>query len=226
MKKCYSLLVFMIPILVWSQENIEIKPISGEKTLELQFAPFGDNPININGIRIRKFTDSKNALRLNAFVGFTSTSVITQQEDESVGRQELRDRSTTTTFNIRPGIEKHMSGTERLSPYFGLEADLALQTSSDRSESQNGTEVNFGKVINDRGFIRLGANAIAGFDYYVAKKLYLGTELGVGFSYTRLSSITLDSDVNGFTAPEPEKQGGFFDFGPNVNAQIRLGYAF
>jgi hypothetical protein len=232
-----TILFFIIsPLLAWSQEDqpdnqessgiSEFKAVGGEKTLELQFEPFGSNPIGLNGIRARWFSSRRSAFRLNLFVGISSDTDITQQEDTDLDLRELRDKDFTFSINIRPGFEKHLKGTERLSPYFGFEADLAYQTSTVKIENQNGAEVKYTKSINDNGFVRVGANAIAGLDYYITKKLYLGTEFGFGASVTKLNAVKIKSNVTGFIEPEPIKRGSSFDLGPNVNAQIRLGYAF
>ena len=136
--------------------------------------------------------------------------------------------STEIAISLRPGFERHLVVSDRLSPYFGVEFELAYQTLTEKDESQDGTTVNYIKFINNgqAGFVRLGANALAGIDYYVAKKLYLGTEFGFGFSYTGFLASKVKSDASGFDEPDPLKQGSAFDLGPNVVAQIRLGYAF
>ena len=229
MKK-YLLFVFVLPVLVYgqdlSQEVNEYKPQAGEKTLELQFEPFGDNPLDINGIRLRWFKSEQKAIRLNVFLGLSNDSQITQQEDSDLNLKELKDKDFSFTAAIRPGMEKHFKGTSKLSPYFGWEGEVAYRTSSSKTESQNGNDVNYIKRNNDTGYIRLGINALAGFDFYVAKKLYLGAEFGFGASWTKLLSVKIKSDITGFQEPDPEKRGSSFDIGPNVNAQIRLGYAF
>ncbi|HBH24073.1 MAG TPA: hypothetical protein DDY13_11710 [Cytophagales bacterium] len=209
-----------------STEVSEFKPVAGETSLEVQFAPFGDNPIDINGIRARFFSSQRSAFRLNAFLGYDTDSEITQQENNDLNLLELKDRTTTFVVNIRPGFERHFKGTNRLSPYMGLEADLTYQTSTFKTENQSGDDINYLKEVNSNGFIRLGANAIAGFDFYVSKKLYLGTELGLGAAWTKLLPVKIKSDRSGFEEPDPVKRGSAIDIGPNVNAQIRLGYVF
>lgn len=204
----------------------EYKSASGDKTLELQFSPFGDNPIDINGIRMRWFKSNNNAFRLNAFLSVSNDTEITQQEDSNNNLKELRDKAFAFTISLRPGMERHFKGTDRLSPYYGWESELTYRTTSFKVESQFANDVKYTKTINQEGYLRLGANLIAGFDYYVAKKLYLGAELGFGASWTKLLSVKTKSDIDGFTEPDPAKRGSSFDVGPNVNAQIRLGYAF
>ncbi|MEQ8926623.1 MAG: hypothetical protein RLO81_12460 [Fulvivirga sp.] len=230
MKKILLFAILLAPFEIFSQDDIQpnesFKAVSGEKTLELQFVPFGDNPIDINGIRARWFKENGKVFRLNLFLGIQSDTNITQQEDSDLDLEELRDKDFSLTIGVKPGMEKHLKGTERLSPYFGWEGDLTYRTTSFKSEAQNGTDVNYTKFINQDGFIRLGFNAIAGLDVYITKKLYLGTEFGLGASWTKLLNTKVKSDLDGFEEPEPEKRGSSLDFGPNVNAQIRLGYAF
>ena len=76
--------------------------------------------------------------------------------------------------------------------------------------------------------MRIGLNLIAGFDYYVAQNLYLGAELGLGFSYKKMSTITstMDPLPTGAKQAADEIQGSTIDFGPNVVSAFRLGYNF
>jgi len=222
---CIILLNSAINLLGQDSLGNEIKVSSGEKTLELQLSPFGDSPINLNGIRGRWFSSDTKAFRLNFFLGYDSDTRITQQEDD-FGLKELKDRTSVFTLSVRPGFENHILVSKRLSPYFGMEFDITYQTSGFRSELQLGSDVNYVKTINNNGFVRIGANAIAGMDYYIAKKLYVGTELGFGFNYTEFLAVKVKSNQIGFDEPDPVKQGSSLDIGPNVVAQIRLGYAF
>lgn len=224
MKKIITV-ALLFPFIAFAQE--EFKPIDKENTLEVQFTPFGSSPININGVRFRKFIDPTRVFRVNAFLGYDLDTNIKQQANFTINNLSLKTSSSVFSINIRPGFEKHLAGTSRLSPYFGGELDFAIQNSSAKEEFQNDNSDKYQtNIINENGFLRVGLNAIAGMDFYVAKKLYLGTEFGFGFSYINLLDVELESDEQGFTKPESQKRGSSFNFGPNVNAQIRLGYAF
>ncbi|MCG8384167.1 MAG: hypothetical protein MJA30_01395 [Cytophagales bacterium] len=236
MKRSLALAIAMSFGALYAQDNTttttntniqnEFKPSAGNVSLEVQFEPFGDDPININGIRGRIFSSQRQAFRMNVFIGYDSDTDITQQEVPDANLLELEDRTSTFTLNLRPGMEWHTKGTERLSPYFGFEVDFAIQWSRFRSENQEDLSVFYRTRINENGFTRYGLNAIAGFDYYFAKRIFVGTEMGFGASVTRLRDVTEDSDVPGFVEPEPLNRGGSFELGPNVNVDIRLGYVF
>ncbi|MBL7839038.1 MAG: hypothetical protein JNJ75_02750 [Cyclobacteriaceae bacterium] len=214
MKK--QLLVVMLVVTsltVFSQEDRK-KPEAKSFTAEVNLNPFSSSPININYLRFRYFTSETSAVRIGFSVG-------AQKQTPS---QELTRQ--TFEFNIRPGYEWHLAGTERLSPFFGVEADFAIKTSSYEDQdvdaflkkvtgawSESGTE---------RAFTRFGLNAIIGADFYVAKRVYIGTEFGFGFQSTNFSNIeaTYSSDKVKI------KGGSDLQVGPNFNSSIRLGFVF
>lgn len=94
------------------------------------------------------------------------------------------------------GVEKHFTGTDRLSPYVGGDVMLKLEN----QKVANVSSSNFG----------FGLRGVFGADYYFAKRVFLGVEAGLGFMY---------SDPDG-------KDNGKFLIKPAVVTGVRLGYAF
>ncbi len=206
------------------------KQAGGEKNLEVQFAPLGGQPISIGGIRFRKFNATgTSAWRVNVFIGMNSKKDITQQSDTS-GNPELTKTTSGMSISINPGYEKHFAGTERLSPYIGGEIAFNMTTSKVEEEDDNADKtINTTTTKGEDGSITLGLNLVAGCDFYFSKSIYLGTELGFGFSTT--SKSDKEVEYSGFTSPAPAnpaavKQGSSFQLGPNVNGMIRLGFLF
>lgn len=84
------------------------------------------------------------------------------------------------------------------------------------------------------GTLGAGVNAVAGFDYYVAKALYVGTELGFGIAVTMpgkntAETVGLNDDGSGTktTSGDSKKDNvSQFQVGPNVVGQLRLGWLF
>src|SRR3954462_3213560 len=113
-----------------------LKQSGGEKNLQVLFAPLGGAPISIGGISYRKFNATGNrAWRVNLFVGYSSKTEITTQADTSnhittgdSGSPEADKKTTGLSFSIRPGYEWHCAGTDRLSPYCGVELLFSLTT--------------------------------------------------------------------------------------------------
>lgn len=224
------------------------KQIGGDKNLEFQFAPLGGNPISISGIRFRTFLDESSAFRVNFFVGSSTDKTVSFQEGELSFEDPTSpilysyDRSFDLT--IRPGYEIHFDGTDRLSPYVGAELDFGIGRTSTEDEAWGPNDVdNIGQddknvvwtTTNKDGFTRFGLNLLAGFDFYFADNLYLGAEMGFGFSNTSMADSTVEtSDLTAYNlvnTGDPEADlpaaivnGSTFNVGPTVNGLIRLGF--
>lgn len=202
-------------LLAFGQETDRKKPEAKNFTAEVNLNPFSSSPININYLRFRYFTSETSAIR----IGF-SASMQKQTPEENVTRK-------TFEFNIRPGYEWHLAGTERLSPYFGVEADLAIKTSSfedtDESAPVKKVDGSWSSSGTERAFTRVGLNAVIGADFYVAKRVYLGAEFGFGFQSIRFGDITVTRNDDSKTEI---KGGSDFQLGPNFNSSIRLGFVF
>jgi hypothetical protein len=213
----------------------------------------------MGGLRYRSFSSETSALRINFFLGSNSKTTITQQADDTITTglkmNELRDKKSMLTFNIRPGIEKHFTGTDRLSPYMGAELDFGMGFSTEKSETEayysvasaagQTPEVYTKTTKGKDGYMTFGANLVTGFDWYFTKKLYMGAELGFGFSFKKDAKTKVtDEDAKaardfaiaqtpaGAVAPPAYEDpndlvgGSSMSFGPTVNGQIRLGFLF
>lgn len=206
----------------------DFKPAGGDKTLEVQFAPLGGNPISIGGIRLRSFSSSTSALRLNVFLGYNTSSEITQQEDGDADLKELREKTSSFTLDIRPGIESHFGGTDKLSPFVGAELVIGYKTTTFADDYQDADDnVQTDKTVNPNsmdGYFRLGLNGLAGVDFYFARNLYLGTEIGFGLQWTK-DGTQKDKPAEG-DAADDVKRGSMFDLGPVFTSQLRLGWVF
>lgn len=225
MKK--SIAFALVAIAISGTAQAQYKPAANERTLEVNFAPLGGTPVSIAGIKYRSFMSETTAWRAGIFLGHASTTTTTQDENSAANLVELKNKDATTTINLQPGIEKHFAGTERLSPYIGGVLNIGLGFTSKREEQQVGTN-GVGAKITKGGSLDLGVNAVAGFDYYVANKLYLGTEIGfgVGLSKDRTNKVSWDN-VTGMQDGESNVNNkSRFNVGPNVVGQLRLGWVF
>jgi len=233
------------------------KQTGGEKNLQVLLAPLGGSPITINGISFRKFNSTGDgAFRLNLFLGFTHTTDILSQANDSgsngtilgAGNPETQRKSSGMTISLRPGYEKHFGGTDRLSPYIGAEALFTITSLTVDSEYAVGngdkntaatawqtltTEATGkGTVLGNTVGTTIGLNLIAGADYFIAKDLHLGVEFGWGFATTSkpdAKSQRLDTDVNSAVIVKDnptQVQGSSWTIAPNAIAQFKLGWLF
>jgi hypothetical protein len=203
MKKILTILsALALGFMAFAQTD-DFKPTAGKYTGEVNFSPIaGSSIVSIDYVRGRYFKSPNMAYRIGVNLGFSNSSPDTSLTINSFA------------LDIRPGFEKHLAGTERLSPYFGAEAIIALKTISG---DNNGTSFSGGSPgSSDQGYFRVGANAVAGFDYYIFKRVYLGVEAGYGFLFTSFSDKKYGSStVDG---------GSTFNLGANFNGSLRLGY--
>lgn len=210
------LLFAFVSIQVLAQDADRKKPELGDFSVEVNFNPFSSSPVNINYLRGRYFTSETSAVRIGFSLGFQNDN---PNKDENFNTVEL---------NIRPGYEWHFAGTDRLSPYVGLELDYALKTSKYTNDNEGAfvSEVTGAWDENgtEQGYSRIGANFIIGADFYVAKRLYIGTEFGYGYQKINDKDIKVTTDD-----PDSDldiKGGSAAQFGTNFNSSLRLGFVF
>ena len=219
----------------------DFKPAQGANNLELNFIPLNGKPIQLTYIRYRRFIGEKTALRLGIGISYSSTKADSIFASNLTANTNVKStyKMTKMGWEIKPGFEHHFSGTNRLSPYLGAELDIAGQSSKEvtpiGTDSADQFFIRTEKNKNKGGFFRVGANIVAGFDCYVTKHLYLGTELGFGFQMVNYSDYKKTTayppsvktpqnpDPNN---PDPATQGSEMNIGPNFNSSIRLGYIF
>ena len=207
------------------------KPGSGDSSLELSFDPgaifaTGGDQFSLDNamIKYRKFTSETSAFRLSANFSFGANVTITQQEDTKNNLEELKDKDSYFSLSLRPGIEKHFSGTKKLSPYFGAEGIIGYASASMKSEYQDANQ-DIEYVKTKGGAFTLGAGVFAGVDYYFVKNLYLGVEIGYGLSYTnQLKTKYTDSGDN--DNDDERKNGYEFGLNPSVTGNFRIGWTF
>ncbi|WP_309609943.1 outer membrane beta-barrel protein [Flavobacterium sp.] len=154
-----------------------------------------------------------------------------------------------SSFDVNIGVEKHFAGTDRLSTYAG--ADLVFGTSGNNEEETDNPSGDYTKLKNaNRPFSAatvgppatpeiparfaetyFGVRLITGADYYIAKKLYLGVEVGLAFLSTTQKDTVLSSQTTtgsvvstSETTISPDNSG--FEFSPRLSGGVRLGYQF
>lgn len=221
MKKLF-LAIIVLAIAISS--NAQFKPSQGDFSAEVNFRPLSANPIQIDYLKGRMFLNSNMAIRL----GFEFNSYSNTTKTDFSGITE-ETKSSYFVFGLRPGIEFHMKGTDRLSPYYG--ADLIFSTKSSSKEITN-TGGTSGKTVKYEGawdntgtqaaYTMIGLNLVFGTDYYVTKNLYMGAELGFGFISTSYKDISYPSGTTTITIPGASES----NLGVNFNSAIRLGWAF
>ncbi|RAU84083.1 outer membrane beta-barrel protein [Pontibacter arcticus] len=204
------LLATVFSVQAQDSDNTYYKPNTGALTTEVLFTDFARISLNNGLVRGRYFLTEQSALRLGLGIDYNYNQINDEAHSTSVG------------ITLAPGIEKHFNGTNRLSPYVGLELPLSIRASSydDEDLSITGaTDFNG----DGRGYIGAGLNAVAGVDFYFVKNFYVGLEIGAGINYRKFSDMEISSDVAGNS-----RRQGFsnLDFSQFANGGLRIGFAF
>jgi len=200
----------------------------GADVTSLSSSPYGSPQL-----KFRYFIQDQIALR--AGFNYTQKTNSTKINDPA-GIGSVKEMSSLFGLNI--GIEKHFTGTSRLSTYVG--ADVSFQkvgVSSTWDNTANGTTFTNGasrktvganatKTAN--GSFGFGLRAVTGADYYFVEKVYLGAELGWGFIASKNDKINDEvTPAGGQTVKTTTNStGGSFNILPSLTAGLRIGYIF
>lgn len=199
MKLLISALMAFSTTALAAQTEPTFKPLAGNWSTEATFyAQTGSNALRfgLNDIKIRRFSSDRMAHRLRMLATQNNeTTVIVG----SMGNME-RNIKEESIF-IAPGFEKHLPGTNRLSPYWGTELVVGKSFYEyNLTNSTNGQTFTQGGTFNTttKKSISLGANMIIGADFYLGKQLFIGAEVGYGFIYQNFgnSDVTVKSNGN------------------------------
>jgi hypothetical protein len=216
------------------------KPAAGDVSAEVELSfQTGTSPISVSTpyLKGRYFLQDDLALRIKLNVGSSSTSQDFTNSDTSSAVTTGTWETSSSSFTIGAGIEKHFAGTERLSPYIGAEI-MFTSGSSDETGSNAGPDFS-GNPGFDEGRVysrdngsssTFGVGIFGGADYYFINNVYLGVEVGWAFSSTSNGDVKV-SDVttvggNTTTIQFTSPGGSSSSLGVNTNSGIRLGFIF
>jgi hypothetical protein len=225
MKKIMIVLMCLITLNGFGQDGVEknLKPQSGV-TLDVNFNPFGGaNVIGINSLNMRFFASPNMAIRLGIGLDYNQD----KYDNLLSGDDMYIAKSSTLLLGLRPGLEKHFVGTERLSPYIGAElviemfgANAKIEDGSDILEISGATD----EELTNMNYTQLGLGLIAGTDFYFSKNIYLGVEVGFGFRHKSYGEVEISDGTT--TVSLTEGKSTNLSFGQYFKPSLKLGWRF
>ncbi len=219
-----KIILSIVAVLAFGYANAQIKtdagtfgkPTAGTIIMEVTMTPniagggiFSlptlNSELGLIGIKARKFSSDKQALRVAA-----NLSVLSSGEEDAAGDKE----DTEFAVGVAVGMEHHMAGAERLSTYWGYEGNLGYVS---------GTTVK----VDGASTSTFGIGVNAGADYYFVNHIYLGIEVGLGFSSTSEGEETTTVTQTGLPTSTSVSPGGSSSgIGVGANSGLRLGFVF
>jgi hypothetical protein len=128
----------------------------------------------------------------------------------------LHDFVGSSSIGIAPGYEFHFDGTDRVSPYFGIEAFFLRNNNTYEVESWGPNDVdNIGQLEKNvtwsvkysQGSNAFGLNFVTGADFYFTDAMYLGFEAGLGLSSTSVTNYEYEiSDLVAYNLSSGQAQ--------------------
>ncbi len=226
--KSQSIIAFFVFTSLF-QYSFAQKAEKGNKTIETTLniqtgsAPIG---LSISEIRMRYFLKKDIALRTRLAFSFNQNTDYSY-DGMAPGNPPFTINQQSTDLKFILGVEKHLPGTEKLSPYVGAEAGMGISTmSKDGTNTLNGvtfTENGQMTLINSGAFSIYGG-LVFGADYYIIPSIYLGAEIGYGFGYN--DNGTAQYWNNGNNETREVFLGSRMGFTLQTNSGIRLGIKF
>lgn len=205
--------------------------------------PTADTPMSLEGqlgynasslsfqaptIRFRYFLQDNIAVRLT--VGVNNTKE-TENFYEGPGVTEGASGEFITKNNVwlaAIGGEYHFAGTDRLSPYAGL--DIGFGSNKITGEGTNSDGSTYIADYSEEGELPqtlFGINLVAGTDYYFAENFYIGLEMGFLWLSRTDKEGELSVTSGGTTTTEAVRtETKVTTFSNNVIGNLRLGWRF
>ncbi len=207
------------------------KPTSGSITTEIGLTSVIGTPVNSANpaglaqgvLRGRYFMNEGMAVRASFGLGMGSTTTVL-----TGGAADQETVAKTSGFGLGLGLEKHLAGTTKLSPYIGAELGLGIAGGSVEVSNLGG--VNGDKsTTSGGGTTNLRLNALIGADYYIVERVYIGAELGIGLFGSSTTADTETETVTGGATVKvttPGNKGSNFGITPNALGLVRIGLLF
>ncbi len=215
----FSLAALAVGYMAYAQ-----KPAAGDKTIETSLnLNFGDPGISYGApeLRFRYFSSETMAYRLRLNLGSSSSTVKSNNDSTET------KTSSGFTLGLTPGVEFHMPGTSKLSPYVGAQLPIGFGTGStvevtEKDPAMPNITTTSGSVFS------IGLNLVIGADYYITEGVFVGAETGLGiFDMSSTGEGSNKITMGGTTIETKSGTSSSFDlFGVNPTAGIRLGIRF
>ncbi|ASS48126.1 MAG: hypothetical protein A3D31_00445 [Candidatus Fluviicola riflensis] len=177
-------------------------------------------------IRYRYFVQDNIAVRVTLGVhNSSSTDNFTEFGDGTGGTGTYENKTGAMNFSI--GGEYHFGGTDRLSPYAGLDIMLGSgKVTTDGTNSDGATFIDAYTESSEAKTSMFGVNLVAGTDYYFAENFYLGLELGLGWTSMTWKEGEATTTFGGTTTTSVTPEAKASDLNTGAVGSFRLGWRF
>lgn len=196
-----KLLIAAIAVLGFTTANAQYTAEAGDIQTSVQFRPFnnGNKEMFENvGINASYFLTDKDAIRVGLNFGSDSG-------------KENDVKNSDFEFGFSVGYENHFKTYDRIDLFAGAEAGFSTRSVKYDSHKAPG------------GYTSFGVGVFTGINFYVYKKLYIGTEIGLNYNHYNWNKYE-EYNGAGWETIDPKTSGNTIKF--EVEPALKLGWTF
>lgn len=182
---------------------------------------------NAPSIRYRYFLQDNIAVRVTLGIANSSTTDNYFENEQDNSGASGTYETKTGGLNAAIGAEYHFGGTDRLSPYAGL--DIMFGSGKMTTDGTNSDGTSYMASYSESSEAKtgmFGVNLVAGTDYYFAENFYIGLEMGLGWQSITQKEGESSQTISGTTTTFKSNESKSSSFGNNVIGTFRLGWRF
>lgn len=197
-----KLLIAAIAVLGFTTANAQYVAEKGDIQTSVEFRPFnnGNKEMFENvGINASYFLTDKDAIRVNLDFGSDSG----KQNDV---------KNSQFDFGFGVGYENHFKTYDRIDLFAGIGADFATRSCKYDGHKSEG------------GFTEFGVGVFTGINFYVYKKLYIGTEIGLKYKHRNYNKYDEQNYYGEWEKVDPKTSNNSIKF--EVEPALKLGWTF
>jgi hypothetical protein len=194
--------ILIASIVTVNAQSDTLKPVKGDWGFTLNITGIINNIAIENNkdslgqynLKARHYLKNDLALRLGFGVNYLKQNYFNEDSITvvSTGSSALQAKDSAISrfdFKVSIGIEKHLGSTKRLDPYIGGDLSIirigAMKVDANLDITDVTGTYNEKIILQQDGGFGFGLGGVAGFNYFISKKLSLGVEFGYAFVYTK-----------------------------------------
>lgn len=239
MKKLFTMILTAAAVCAGSAAYAQ-KPTKGNVTTEVNLSLTTGNTTDLlgGGLAFRYFMADNAALTLGFVIASSKDENTFTENEDGTGATGTQTLSSSTII-FRPGYQKHFGGSDKVSPWFGVELPITIASAKEewKNVGDDGTGLAYADGVNatvDGGqlngdataFTAFGLTLNGGADWWFTDGMYLGVQVGWGYGTAKQKDTEIEVSAGGttskFTSPGAKSSG----FAAQTTGGLRFGFKF
>ncbi|MCE2846874.1 MAG: hypothetical protein LW707_07560 [Sphingobacteriales bacterium] len=209
------------------------KPTKGNVTTEVNLNLTSGNTTDLygGGLAFRYFLGDDAALSLGFVIATDKTENNFSENGDGTGATGTQTLSSSTIV-FRPGYQKHFGGSDKVSPWVGVELPITLNSAKEEWDNVGPDadgELNYADGVTAEvtgGSTSFGLTLNGGADWWFTDGMYLGVQVGWGYNSTTVKDTEVSLTAGGTTTDFSLLGGKSGGFAAQTTGGLRFGFKF